>query len=140
MPGIRVYQWAPLLGDPPAIRVVTIPAIEVEGRHATRRKRLKEHPRCALSSTRALSRTHAHSTTSCTHIHCFMRESATRPIISARLQQQQLAEQEDTEPTMAIKPISGPTKKDQAASKTRKTAADRTSTKKRDADSGTTEA
>ena len=59
--------------------------------------------------------------------------TAPRHPISARLQQQHIAEQGDPTLTESVKPLSGTTKKDSAAHKAKKAAADRSASKKKDA-------
>ena len=64
-----------------------------------------------------------------------MQITTTRPVISTRLQQHQLAGQEDTAHTTAVEKASGPTKKDPNAHRAKRATADRSGSKKKEADS-----
>ena len=122
----------------PAIRV-TSTTIRVQGPHEARRRRQRRRPRCALSSTRAVlcikhtRANHAHCTL-CTQCHTrHWQATAPRHPISARLQQQHIAEQGDPSLIESAKPLSGTTRKDSAARKAKKAATDRSAAKKKDA-------
>ena len=68
------------------------------------------------------------------HLHDAL-QATTRPIISARLQQLQLAERDHPEHTTAGDEATIPPRKDPAAHRTKRAAADRSSSKKKEPDS-----
>ena len=110
-----------------------------QGARATRSSPQKadETPKvCTISHTCCIMHKRAHHApcTPCTQCHTILwQATAMRHPISARLQQQHIAEQGEPSPTESAKPLSGSTRRDSASQKAKKVATDRTSATKKDA-------